>query len=59
VDAPASRTAGRVASAVEHTFYLENGTSRMAAQPALTPAVESNRDTFLSALAAHLLDGAS
>lgn len=41
---------GRVYSTAEHAVYVEFGTSRMPAQPFLTPAAEIAKDAFMSAM---------
>ena len=41
---------GNVFSPVEYAFYLEFGTSRMAARPFLFPSVEEERPIFMKAL---------
>lgn len=43
VDHPTNDTEGIVADAAASAYFLEHGTSRMAAQPAMSPAAEAVR----------------
>jgi len=50
VDKPADKTTAIVAVAANYGYFVEYGTSRMAAHPFLTPAVERVRPQFEKAL---------
>jgi HK97 gp10 family phage protein len=43
---------GEIVAGAEYSLFLEWGTSKMAAQPALTPAIEAIRQPFIQAIAA-------
>lgn len=43
---------GEIVAGAEYAVYLEFGTHKMAAQPALIPAVEAIREPFIQAIAA-------
>jgi HK97 gp10 family phage protein len=44
---PLSETSGEVGTNIEYSVYVEYGTSKMGAQPYMTPAAEAERRHFM------------